>query len=237
MRKFLASVAIGLTAAIITLALSAAGLLEETELVTYDWRIRGAADPASIRDDIVIIEVNDTSIRKAAPFFGRWPWPRAVFGALIDYLNRGPARVVAFDFGFLEPDRTRSIAIGDAIKSGEESDAELAAAVARGPAVVLLADAVYEGVIDDGVVTQQPEWRHKSLPFRLGPTIEERPTITPPLAPLTEAAALLGHNFLPFDIDGPARRMPPFIRQGTITCRRWAWPPGCSVGGSSRTRC
>jgi adenylate cyclase len=214
MRKFLASVAIGLTAAIITLALSAAGLLEETELVTYDWRIRGAADPASIRDDIVIIEVNDTSIRKAAPFFGRWPWPRAVFGALIDYLNLGPARVVAFDFGFLEPDRTRSIAIGDAIKSGEESDAELAAAVARGPAVVLLADAVYEGVIDDGVVTQQPEWRHKSLPFRLGPTIEERPTITPPLAPLTEAAALLGHNFLPFDIDGPARRMPPFIRQG-----------------------
>ena len=101
-------------------------------------RIRRAADPASIRDDIVIIEVNDTSIRDLAPFIGRWPWPRAVFGALIDYLNRAPARVIAFDFGFWEPDRTRSIAIGDRVLSGEESDAELAAAVARAPGTVLL---------------------------------------------------------------------------------------------------
>ena len=213
-RKLVAGVAIGLTAAVITLALSWAGVLEETELVTYDWRIRAAADPASIRDDIVIVEVNDTSIRKAAPFFGRWPWPRAVFGALIEYLNRAPARVVAFDFGFLEPDRSRLIAIGDRTMSGEESDAALAAAVAGAPGIVLLADAVYEGTDEENASRRGSDWGHKSLPFRLGPAIEERPAITPPLAPLTDAAALLGHNFLPFDIDGPARRMPPFIRQG-----------------------
>jgi adenylate cyclase len=212
-RKLVAGVAIGLTAAVITLVLSAAGALEETELLTYDWRIRASADPKSLRDDIVIVEVNDTSIRKVAPFVGRWPWPRAVFGALIDYLNRGPAKVIAFDFGFLEPDRTRSLAIGDRTMSGEESDAILAAAISRAPAVVLLADAVYEGVDDESVPRTTSLW-DKSLPFRLGPAIEERPSIVPPLPALTKAAALLGHNFLPFDIDGPARRMPPFIRQG-----------------------
>jgi adenylate cyclase len=202
-----------MTAAVITLVLSAAGALEETELLTYDWRIRASADPNSLREDIVIVEVNDTSIRKVAPFFGRWPWPRAVFGALVDYLSRGPAKVIAFDFGFLEPDRTGSIAIGDQTMSGEESDAALAAAISRGPAVVLLADAVYEGIDDESAPTTAPAW-DKSLPFRLGRAIEERPSVVPPLPALTKAAALLGHNFLPFDIDGPARRMPPFIRQG-----------------------
>jgi len=101
-RKLIAGIAIGLTAALITLGLSWAGFLDETELVTYDWRIRSAADPASLRDDIVIVEVNDTSIRDLAPFIGRWPWPRAVFGALIDYLNRAPARVIAHP---CDPDR------------------------------------------------------------------------------------------------------------------------------------
>ena len=214
-RKLAAGIAIGLTAALITLALSWGGFLEETELATYDWRIRSSVDPASIRDDIVIVELNDTSIRDLAPFFGRWPWPRAVFGALIDYLNRAPARVIAFDFGFLEPDRTRSIAIGDRVMSGEESDAELAAAVARAPGTVLLADAVYAGVEGEAAPgNASAGWKQKSLPYRLGPAIEERPMVVAPLDPLTIAATLLGHNYLPFDIDGPARRMPPFIRQG-----------------------
>ena len=53
-----------------------------------------------------------------------------------------------------------------------------------------------------------------SLPFKLGPEIEERPVVVPPLPALLKSVRLLGHNFLPFDIDGPARRMPPFIRQG-----------------------
>ena len=213
-RKLIAGILLGLTAALITLLLSWAGALEEAELATYDWRIRNTADPASLNTDIVIVEVNDTSIRELAPFFGRWPWPRAVFGALIQYFNQAPARVVAFDFGFWEPDRTRSLQIGTITMSGEESDAMLADAVANGPPVVLLADAVYEGV-DQGAMANAPaDWRPTSLPFKLGPEIEERPVVVPPLPALLKSVRLLGHNFLPFDIDGPARRMPPFIRQG-----------------------
>ena len=36
----------------------------------------------------------------------------------------------------------------------------------------------------------------------------------PPFQSLTDAAATLGHNFLALDPDGPARRMPPFVRVG-----------------------
>ena len=36
----------------------------------------------------------------------------------------------------------------------------------------------------------------------------------PPFPALLEASTLLGHNYLPLDPDGTARRMPPFIREG-----------------------
>ena len=121
-RKLVASVAIGLTAAVITLVLSAAGALEETELLTYDWRIRAAAKPASVNKDIVLVEINETSIRDLAPFVGRWPWPRVVFSWLVNYLNRGPARVVAIDFTFAEPDGTLGSRIGGNSWTAEQSD-------------------------------------------------------------------------------------------------------------------
>jgi adenylate cyclase len=212
-RKVTAGVLIGLGSAAFILLLSSGGALDKAELIAYDWRIRLSANPATLRDDIVIIEVNDTSIRDMSSIVGRWPWPRVVFGALLSYLNRAPARVVAFDFGFIEPDRTRSIQIGTVTLSGQESDAAFAEALSAAPATVLLSSAVYEGV--EGKVGIAPtDWFPRSWPFRLGPAIEERQFIEAPRPEFTAAATLLGHNFLPFDIDGPARRMPPFLRQG-----------------------
>ena len=60
--------------------------------------------------------------------------------------------------------------------------------------------------------TKPADWR--GAPYRLGPLVEEVPLVLPPFQSLTDAAAALGHNFLALDPDGPARRMPPFIRVG-----------------------
>jgi hypothetical protein len=38
--------------------------------------------------------------------------------------------------------------------------------------------------------------------------------VLPPFPALLDAATLLGHNYLPLDADGTARRMPPFVREG-----------------------
>jgi adenylate cyclase len=100
LRKVTAGVLIGLSSAGIILFLSSAGALEKAELAAYDWRIRTAARPEAISKDIVLVDINETSIRDLAPFVGRWPWPRVVFGWLVNYLNRGPARVIAIDFAF-----------------------------------------------------------------------------------------------------------------------------------------
>ena len=214
LRKLTAGLLIGLVAAGITLLLSAAGSLEKLELAAYDWRIRTSARPEMISKDIVLVEINETSIRDLAPFLGRWPWPRVVFGWLVNYLNRGPARVVAIDFTFAERDGTLGARIGDNEWPAEKSDLEFAEAVKRSRASVLLADARYVGT--EGRLGNAPQdWSAQAMPFRLGPAIDAPGMVLPPFPALLDAATLLGHNYLPLDPDGTARRMPPFVREGT----------------------
>jgi adenylate cyclase len=215
MRKAVAGTLIGLGAAAIVGLLNWFGWLNPIELKTYDWRLRSAVeDPPRVNPDIVLVEINNTSIRDLAPFFGRWPWPRVAIGYLIDFLNRGPAKVIAVDIGFFEPQRNLTFKIGDdgPELTGEKSDAMLAAAVDASKHVILLADATYRGTSAGDEINKPAEWR--GAPYRLGPAIEEVPLVVPPFQSLTDAAAGLAHNFLAIDPDGPARRIPPFVRVG-----------------------
>ena len=212
-RKLAAGVLIGLLAAAFTLSLSWTGTLEKAELAAYDWRIRQAATPSSISKDIVLVEINETSIRDLAPFVGRWPWPRVVFSWLVNFLNRGQARVIAIDFTFAEPDGTLGSLIGGTEWPAATSDAEFAAAIRRSRASVLLADARYQGTEADQA-NLPADWTAKTMPFRLGSAIDAPGIVLPPFPALLDAATLLGHNYLPLDADGTARRMLPFVRQG-----------------------
>lgn len=212
-RKLVAGLSLGLGAAALVLLLGWAGLLDRAELQAYDWRVRLAADPASVSRDIVFIEINDTSVRDLAPYAGRWPWPRVVLSSVLDFVNRAPARVIALDLAILERDLREGFPYGGASWSGKESDAALVASVKAAGNVVLLADAVYEGAQDGAAQGNAPdEWR--SPRYRLGPAIEERRVVVAPFEELADAAASLGHNWLALDRDGQARRMAPFIRSG-----------------------
>jgi adenylate cyclase len=215
-RKFIAGIAIGVGAALVVLAIGWAGWFETAELKTYDWRMRSMAQLRMARGvplvhpDIVLVEITDASVRDLSDLVGRWPWPRAVHGMLLDYISSGKPKVIAVDLTLLEPERESTYKFGDGYMKSVESDQALADAAKRAGNVVVLADAVDAG-IDDGKLDQK-EWT--SPPYRLGPAIEERPVVTLPY-PQLHAAASLGHNFIALDEDGPARRFPPFIRQGS----------------------
>lgn len=213
MRKLLVGVLIGLGSAALVGLLSGFGWLTPIELKTYDWRMQRAAVPPVVHPDIVLVEINDTSIRDLAPFFGRWPWPRLGIASMVDFLNRAPAKVIAIDVGLSEAQRNITFRLGDdgPQYTGEESDRMLADAVGARGNVILLADAVYGGTSNEQH-NAPADWR--GAPYRLGPLIEERPLVVPPFQLLTDAAAALGHNFLALDPDGPARRIPPFVRVG-----------------------
>jgi adenylate cyclase len=216
-RKFLAGIAIGLGAASLVLLIARPGWLDTAELKTYDWRtrmlvrIRAAQGQPLVHPDIVLVEITDASIRDLSEFVGRWPWPRALQAMLVEYISRGKPKVVALDFTFLEPERASKYEFLDRGEiTSAQSDQLLADAVARAGNVIVLADAVDAG-IDNGELVQK-EW--KAPPYRLGPSLEERPVVTLPYPALASAAASLSHNFIALDPDGPARRFPPFIRQG-----------------------
>lgn len=213
MRKLFAGAAIGAGAAAIVLAIAAAGVLETVELGLYDWRMRTVAqDPPDVNRDIVIVELNDTTIRDLDGTFGRWPWPRAAVSMVIDFLNRAPARVIAVDFAFTERDRVRLHGIGQTEISGADSDAVLVESVRAAPGAILLADATYEGVAGGDQVNRPAEWT--AQPYRLGAGIYERRTITTPFPELTAAASGIAHNYAVLDKRGSLRRIPPFVRMG-----------------------
>lgn len=66
---------------------------------------------------VTVVEIDEESLRRV----GRWPWPRAVVGQLVESAFQAQASVVAVDLLFSEPDG---------------QDEKLAAALRRGRAVV-----------------------------------------------------------------------------------------------------
>jgi adenylate cyclase len=213
LRKALAGLGLGAVAALLVLALAAAtDLPDRLELTTYDWRMRLAADPASVNRNIVLVEVNDLSIREMSDVFGRWPWPRLAVSFAIDFLRRAPAKVVAVDLSLPEPDRVETYVWDDPNDkwTGRQSDRALADSARKSGNVVMLADAVYEGVAGGAKDKRAAAW--SGLPYHTGTLAEPRPLVLPPYQALTDAAAALGHNFVAPDDDGQLRRLPPFIR-------------------------
>jgi adenylate cyclase len=123
--------------------------------------------------------------------------------------------VVAVDVQITEKDRVVDTYVFDRGTPGEEkwsagqSERALADSVKSAGNVIMLADAVYEGLVDGTVDRNAPAW--KSSPFHAGPLALPRPFVLAPIQSLTDASLSLGHNFLTRDDDGPARRMAPFI--------------------------
>jgi len=210
--KVAAGLLLGAGSALIVLLLAwtTLGGLDRLDLQLYDWSLRRLADPASVNHDIVLVEINEASIRDYAPAVGRWPWPRVLQSNLIDFLQRAPARVIAYDIQLSERSNG-SFKFGDDTWTAKESDDAMVSSVRTAGNVIMLAEATNPGTTGGGERPATPRWRS---PYRLGPLVEERPVILPPFQALSDAAASLGHNFLALDDDGIARRIAPFVRAG-----------------------
>lgn len=102
--------AAGAAAAIAVLALGATDAFQGLEQRTGDTRLHlertlaggGLADSA-----IVIVDIDNQTLRLYERDLGRWPWPRNAHGAMLEFLALGGPRAVAFDVLFSEPDLAR----------------------------------------------------------------------------------------------------------------------------------
>ncbi len=80
------------------------GLIPRLENQFLDWGLRGLAARHPPDHDIVIIDIDEYSLKEmAAEGWGRYPWSRAVYVTLLEGLaKQGPAAVV-FDIVFSDP--------------------------------------------------------------------------------------------------------------------------------------
>ena len=201
--------ALGAVSAALAWAIGRTAFFETVELKTYDYRVRMTADPASARRDIVLVSIDDSSIRRLEPQVGRWPWPRLVHASLLDYLARAPAKVIVYDVLFTERQQG-SFQIGDTAWTGAESDRALASSAARAGNVVFTADVTADEAAQMGA--RGVERLRAGQPFPPDAAFESRPGVILPYDELTDAAAAVGHNFAIYDPDGPVRRTAPFVR-------------------------
>ena len=232
MRKLLVGVLIGLVAA------AAAGLLDRTpffqtiELKTYDWRVVRTADPSQARKDIVLVAIDDGSIQRLEPLVGRWPWPRLVHAHLINFLARGPAKVIVYDILFSERDR-RSFKVGEEPWAGEESDGALVEATSRAGTVIHVAEASTEATeAGDSASQAAGGFRLPSWPAAVGSVFEQRPALRLPFEDLAQASLAVGHSLLVYDPDGPVRRAAPFVTAGGRTVPSLPLAAAMSVAGT-----
>jgi adenylate cyclase len=183
---------------------------DQVEALTYDWRL--ARHPRPRNPDIVFVEINESSVRALAPFVGRWPWPRMIHAGAISYLSRAGARLIVYDVQFSEPDTQGLYRIGDNTVTGPESDAQLVAAVRRAGNVVLLADALFEGLAVESTSLEacgKPE--PPGTVYEPGGASADRPNICLPFGELRSVAAAVGHNYLEKDPGGVSRALHPFV--------------------------
>jgi adenylate cyclase len=209
-RRAIAGAGIGAAAAGLAIALGAFDFTARVEDATYDIRVRRTARQADASSPIVIVDINESSMNRLEPIFGRWPWPRLVHAAAIDYIKASGARAIAYDVIFSGRDERGRFTVNGREISGEVSDLALVESVRSAGNVVLAVDPSSEGLAD----TTKEDAGAATLPgtvYSPGPGFQQRRAVDMPFPELAAAAAGLGHTLLIKERDGSARRMLPFI--------------------------
>src|SRR5688500_11840079 len=211
MRKLAIGLAIGASAWALAFWLGRLDVFKDQELSTYDLRLvaaqrGGLAKGNAVIDRIAIIEIDETSLRLLEPTFGRWPWPRVVHSAVVDFLSKAKAKVITYDVLFVDRDLRSAFPLGDSgtVMSGADSDAALVESVKRAGNVVLAAEALYEG---SSSATGEAMPAAPALPgvsYQPGSAIPARPYLRLPFADLAGVSAGVGHTVLELDPDGTA---------------------------------
>jgi adenylate cyclase len=212
MRKILIGLAIGAGAALLGWTLSLTDLADRTEAGSYDLRLRATAPPTPADTPIVLVEINESSIREFEAAFGRWPWPRIAHAVLIDFLKSAGARVIAYDVFFGERDTRGDFDLAGQRFSGAGSDEALVNSVRAAGNVILLADATYDGLASATTELSRtctaPDVRDNA--FAPGPGFQDVPCVDLPFDGLAAAAAGFGHNYA--SVEPVAhRRLDPFV--------------------------
>lgn len=99
---------LALAATSLALLGNASPLFKELEWKTFDLRARAAAD-RSPPEELVVVLLDEATLRMMNPLVGRWPWPRSLHADVIDYLAMAGARAILLDILFTENEQQEGV--------------------------------------------------------------------------------------------------------------------------------
>lgn len=102
--KAIISFAVALLILIVTISGYKQGIFSKPEYFLHDIQAKLLRADKAASPKIKIILVDEAALKSMDNIAGRWPWPRAIWGDLLDYLSLGEARAVLFDILFIEQD-------------------------------------------------------------------------------------------------------------------------------------
>lgn len=103
-QKTVFSLVVALSILIVTALGYRNGVFEKSEFLLHDLQARLLRADKSVDPKVKVILVDEASLKAMDNIAGRWPWPRAIWGDLLDYLSLGGAQAVLFDILFIEQD-------------------------------------------------------------------------------------------------------------------------------------
>ena len=70
----------------------------------FDLMVKNRIVKAKVDPDIVIVDINEASLNAMAKEYGRWPWPRQVFGEFVENIESQHPKAIVFDILFSDAD-------------------------------------------------------------------------------------------------------------------------------------
>ena len=197
---------------IILLPLLFTGRLNLVEHRGLDWLQRNISIKSKVRDDIVIVYIDQRSLDYCLRAFGRgWPWPRDIYGLMTSYLADGGARAVVFDAIMSEPSVYA--------KDFDDDNALAGALAASGRSILslVLHENVFHEYLKPGAAPSPAELgildnlSARGLDYKRtgGPSPLVFQDLTAPIPVLLQAAWGLGFIGIDPEDDGVVRRIRP----------------------------
>ncbi len=104
----------------VTVACYVLGFFEKPEYLVYDAKAKLFRSDKIPPKNIKTILVDDASLKALEGIARRWPWPRAIWADLLEFLSLGGAKVVLFDIFFTErTDDANDRALADATAAAQ----------------------------------------------------------------------------------------------------------------------
>jgi len=70
----------------------------------FDLMVKNRIVKAKVDPSIVIVDINEASLNAMAKEYGRWPWPRQVFGEFVENIESQHPKAIVFDILFSDAD-------------------------------------------------------------------------------------------------------------------------------------